>query len=252
MNEVECVLPSGLSGIIKPWELGHLAVFTDRSLLRRPGPAIEAKLMDHAWVSTIDSGPYSFDGKPPWLGEVLQGDLFDAVRQARILTWGEKADVDFRCEDMTCRAKIESTVDLTELKVKRLTDEGREAFLGGNSISFQLPVSGRRIEYSLPTGRTMVIADKLARTHGQSIHVVLASRIRKIEGLESPSQFVPYLATISPRDWRALEDEFDRLNIGVDTAVEMVCPECGLEQMHDMMFGADFFMPGTRKRRKNG
>jgi hypothetical protein len=54
------------------------------------------------------------------------------------------------------------------------------------------------------------------------------------------------------RDADLLLDEFDRVDCGVDTTVEIECPECFVTQEVDLPFDRTFFMPAkertTRRR----
>jgi predicted RNA-binding Zn-ribbon protein involved in translation (DUF1610 family) len=246
MTEQEHILPSGLAGVLKKWTVGDLAIFANRQIAKKYGPAIEAELLKAAWVRTIDTGPYAFEGKPPWLGDILQGDLLDAIRQVRIMTWGDNLEYNFRCEDPFCRELIPVTIKLSDLETIELSSEGRDALANGNEIPWTFPECGKEIIYSLPTGRSMILGDKLSRQHGRALHVVWSSRIKKIEGVESPGRYADFLAALDPIDGQALEEEFERLNIGIETGVHLVCPECGIPQEQDVQFGADFFTPKKR------
>jgi hypothetical protein len=245
-------LPSGLTGAIGRWSMDDLKAFTDRGLLRRPGPAIETQLMRSAWKETVDHGPYSFDGTPPWSEAILTGDLIVAQRCARIATWGEVSFPEFECESLLCRESIEVEVNLADFPIQDLSDEGRAAFLGGNKIDFTLPRCGRKITYGLSTGASQTRADRLSRVHGRRLEVIWASRTSVIEGVKSPSKFVDFYGQMEPLDGAALQEELDRLDCGLITDVDMVCevPDCAREQSQDYPFGADFFMSSLAKKTK--
>jgi hypothetical protein len=250
MSTFEHTCPSGLTGEMKKWKVSDLAIFAKRAILRRPGPAIEAELAKRAWVQTTDQGIYTFEGKPHWTGDILQGDLFDVVRQARIATWGPDCSYDFKCEDPMCREKIPMTVPLDKMKVREMSDEAKAVWANDNEIRWTFPECGREVVYCLATAKTMALADKLSRQHGRSMHAIWASRCKSIEGVSSPGRFVDFLGDLDPLDGADFEDELDRLTPGVDTAVEMVCEECGLEQEQDMPFGANFFTPRAGKKKR--
>jgi len=250
MPEREHCLPSGLTGIVKPWKTGDLAVFTDRRLARIPGPTFEAELAKRSWVKTEEMGPYAFEGRPTWMKDVLSGDLFDLTRVSRILTWGPEYVAEFECNGKTCDAAIEVEIDLNDVKVKPLSDEAVQMFLNGNRFPYTLPECGTEILYALPTGSIQAKADKLAKQHGRHLHVILAARLQQVEGIESPGRFVQWLSDLSAVDGVELEHEMDRLNPGVDTEVDMVCSECGRAQSQDMSFGPSFFTPDRKRRKK--
>jgi len=247
----EHALPSGLNGIIKPWSTGDLSVFTDRRLARIAGPTFEAELAKRSWVRTLENGPYMFEGRPTWMRDVLSGDLFDMTRMSRILTWGPDYEAEFTCSGKGCDATIEVEVDLSDLPIKPLGPEALEMFLNGNSFPYTVPQCGTEITYSLPTGAIQVKADKLAKQHGRHLHVILASRLKTVEGVDSPGKFVDWYSNLSAMDGIDLENEMERHNPGVNTEVELVCQECGKEQTQDVSFGPAFFMPERSKRKKS-
>ena len=49
------------------------------------------------------------------------------------------------------------------------------------------------------------------------------------------------------RDADFLVDEFDRVDCGVDTAIEIECPECFATQDVELPFDRTFFMPGKER-----
>jgi len=51
----------------------------------------------------------------------------------------------------------------------------------------------------------------------------------------------------SMRDADFLVDEFDRVDCGVDTTLEIECPECFATQEVDLPFDRTFFMPGRER-----
>ena len=161
---------------------GDLAVFTDKRLFRRPGPSIDAALLDRVWLETLDTGPYAFERKPPWMREVLQGDLFYALKETRIISWGDDYDFDAPCQAATCIGTIKWRISLSELPTKELSDGAREIVSAGNRFDGKLS-SGVSFTYQLPCGETGIRAEKWTREHGDGLHVVFASRLRSVKGM---------------------------------------------------------------------
>jgi len=244
MDPIVC--PSGLTGTIRTLKTADLAVLSDRRLFKQPGPAIEAALLDRAWVETLDVGPYGFAGsRPPWKGEVLTGDLFFALRAMRIATWGDKYDFDAMCSTPGCRGVIKWTVDLSELPTIALTDEARELVARGNKFTAEL--AGRRFVYQLPTGATGVKAEKLGKEHGDSIHVLLSARILELEGATSPAEVLTWIGELEARDGNRLREILEAQNCGIETEIEVDCDDCGRTQKVTVPFGAGFFLPETKR-----
>lgn len=257
MSNIEVTLPSGLSGMVCNWKTRNLKALASRSLIRKPGLALEAHLMRLAWVETLDPGPYSFEGKPRWEHEVLQGDTYGGLLQVRNMTWGSDMETDFRCEDRMCKTKIPVVIPLDKMPVRTFEDEGMEeaveAFANGNVVNWHWELAGKDVQYRLPTGATAVKASKLGKKHGTCMEVNMAARIVDLQGVEA-GQLVKYLGDLDPPVTRDLRDELDRINPGIDTAIDCECPdfECATEQEHELPFGVDFYLPEKRKKTSGG
>ncbi len=241
----DVTLPSGLSGRIRRWKPRDLRFFTNRAALKKPGPVVDATILKATWVETYDVGPYAFTGNPPWMAEVLSGDTTEAIRQGRMLTWGNSYLVDFLCESQRCDERIPHDQDLSELKMVPLSEEAMDVFQADNKFSWRFPECGKEIVYGLPTGRSQVLASKLARQHGFIDETGWASVTSRIEGVTSAGQFVKFYGDLSPIDSVAIETELNRHDCGVKTEVEIVCPGpvCGLEQKQELRFGPNFYKP---------
>ncbi|NIO74658.1 MAG: hypothetical protein GTN69_01925 [Armatimonadetes bacterium] len=242
MREQEVTLASGLSGVIRPWKTGDLAVFTTRKMLKQPGPAIEAALMRAAWVDTLDRGPYAFDGKPPWLTDILSGDLQDGIRLVRALTFGDYHTA-FNCIGPVCGEPIKVGIPLDDLDSVPYSKEALAFFTEqDNRIDWEFPDCGKKLVYGLRTGASMKRIDLMSREHGRHLHVSLAGSVRSVDGVRS-NGLVKFMADLSFEDSRALEDELERLEGGYKDEVDLVCEACGLEQTQMIRMKPDFFRP---------
>ena len=78
------------------------------------------------------------------------------------------------------------------------------------------------------------------------------ARIAAAEGVEARDK-KKFIEELSLRDADFLVDEFDRVDCGVDTTIEMECPECFAVQEVELPFEKTFFMPGKARtsRRRN-
>jgi hypothetical protein len=81
---------------------------------------------------------------------------------------------------------------------------------------------------------------------------MLAFRVIEIEGVD-PGDKRRFLEDLPLGDADLLMDEFDRVDCGVDTTIEIECPVCLATQDVDIPFDRTFFMPGkerTARRRQ--
>jgi hypothetical protein len=243
--------PSGLTGRIRGMKVREERILADRKLAKHGGQMDE--LLSSCWEETLDPGPYEFpeSAKIDW-GKVLQGDRFFALLSLRALTYGPEYAFGLGCRSDSCRARIEWEVDLTKLPVRQLSPESRAAFLAGNRFETVLPDSGTRVGFKLLTGADERKLPALQRaTPDRLLSAVLAYRVLDIDGVDAKGKR-QFLEELSLRDADFLVDEFDRVDCGVDTTIEIECPECFLTQEVELPFDKGFFLPGrdrTARRR---
>lgn len=242
------VCPSGLEGLVRGMKVREERVLADRKLAKA-GTQLE-ELLAACWEATVDSGSYDFGGRPIDWGPVLQGDRFFALLSIRALTYG--SDYGFSVSCRNCRARIEWEVDLTNLPVRPLAPENRAAFIAGNRFEATLPDTGKRVWFKLLTGDDERKLPALQRAApDRLLSSVLAYRVLEVEGVD-PKDKRSFLEDLTLRDADFLVDEFDRVDCGVDTTIEIECPECREVQDVDLPFDSAFFLPGKERtaRRK--
>jgi hypothetical protein len=112
--------------------------------------------------------------------------------------------------------------------------------------------SKRTVLFRLLTGAD---EQKLARGRKGSpsaFSSVLAYRIVQIEGVEARDQR-RFIEDLALRDADALLDEFDRVDCGVETTIEIECPHCYARQSIELPFGVSFLLParGRTERKRS-
>ena len=243
--------PSGLTGRVRGLKVREERILADRKLAKQGGQMDE--LLSSCWEETLDAGPYEVPGeaKLDW-GKVLQGDRFFALLMVRALTYGPNYAFAVGCQNAACRARVEWEVNLTELPVRQLSDESRAAFLDGNRFETTLPDAGVRLRFKLLTGDDERKLPALQRaSQDRVLSAVLAYRVLDIDGVEAKGKRA-FLEDLTMRDADHLVDEFDRVDCGVDTTIEIECPECFATQEVELPFDKGFFLPGkdrTARRR---
>ena len=242
--------PSGLSGRIRGMKVREERVLADRRLAKSGGQVDE--LLVSCWEETLEPGPYIFpEGKVDW-GRVLQGDRFFALLMVRVLTYGPDYVFTTSCRHDACRARIEWELDLQKLPVRPLCEESRAAFVGGNRFETTLPDAGKRVRFKLLTGEDERKLPQLQRAAPDKLlSSVLVYRVLEVDGVDA-KQKRQFLEDLTLRDADFLVDEFDRVDCGVDTTIEIECPECFTTQDVDLPFDKGFFLPGRDRaaRRK--
>ncbi len=243
MSDIIC--PSGLSGRIRGLKVREERILTDRKLAKS-GTQVD-QLLAACWEETLESGPYDFDGKVIDWGKVLQGDRFYALLAIRSLTYGPDYAFSVSCGEPGCRARIEWELNLGDLPVKRLSDESRAAVVAGNRFETKLPLSGTRVWYHLLTGADERRLPAIRRNAGDHVlSATLAYRILQIEGVDAKDKH-RFIEDLSMADVTFLLGEFDRVDCGVETGIDIECPECFATQRIELPFDRGFFLPETRK-----
>jgi hypothetical protein len=243
------VCPSGLNGTLRGMKVREERILTDRARARSGGN-FDA-LLAACWEELEDAGPYAFDGDVVDWSKVLTGDRFFALVQLRIATYGADYAFNVNCQEAGCRQVIPWELDLRELPVRPLSDASRKAFLDGNRFPFLLPDSKRTVLFRLLTGADeQKLAQRRKGAAEAAFSGVLAYRIVQIEGVEARDQR-RFIEDLALRDADALLDEFDRVDCGVDTTIEIECPHCYARQSIELPFGVGFLLPGRgRTERK--
>jgi hypothetical protein len=238
--------PSGLSGRVRGMKVREERVLADRKLAKSGGQIDE--LLASCWEETLDTGPYTLSesGKLDW-DKILQGDRFFALLMVRALTYGPEYAFAVQCRSDACRTRLEWELNLQRLPIRPLSEESRAAFVAGNRFEATLPDAGKRVRFKLLTGEDERRLPQLQRAApGKLLSSVLAYRVLDIDRVE-PRDKHRFLEDLSMRDADFLVDEFDRVDCGVDTTIEVECPECFLVQDVDLPFDRGFFLPGKER-----
>ena len=244
MSEI-IICPTGLTGRIRGMKVREERILSDRKLAKSGGQVDE--LLAACWEETVDAGPYDFGDKEIDWGQVLQGDRFAALLKIRALTYGPGYAFAVSCQADSCRARIEWELDLCDLPCRPLSEDSRAAFGDGNRFETVLPAAGKRVWFRLLTGADERKLPQLRRGAGDRLlSAMLAFRVVEIEGIE-PRERRRFIEDLTMRDADFLVDEFDRVDCGVDTTIEIECPECFAAQEIDLPFDRSFFMPGRER-----
>jgi len=242
---MEITCPSGLSGRIRGMKAREERILADRRLAKSGGQ-IE-QILAACWEETLDPGPYGFGLAAPNWSEVLVGDRFYALLQIRARSYGPNYEFSVPCTNRDCRARIEWELDLRELPVRQLSVESREALLSGKLFRTTLPEAARAVEFHLLRGADEQRMSTQRRAAGEKpLTTAMALRIASIEGVESKDK-LGFLEDLEMSDVTFLLGEFDRVDCGVETEIEVECPDCMSVTQVELPFEKGFFLP-QRKR----
>ena len=144
----------------------------------------------------VDNG----EGKPINMDDLLLGDKNAILISARILGYG--AEYEFEMQDPSTGEKVKDSIDLNMLETKQIDLSQFEE--GQNKFTYQLPISGKNIEFKL-----------LTHSDEREIDVELKKmrKFTKAGGVE------PEITTRMKRAIISIDGDSDRANINkfVDT-----------------------------------
>jgi hypothetical protein len=235
--------PSGLVGTVRNLTVGESRVLTGK---RRDSTAQLNQLLSACWVETLDPGPYALDeGRLAW-PKVLQGDRFFALMQIRILTYGAAYEFGVPCQNRMCSRRIDWSLSLDDLAVRKLSDASREAFMRDNHFDAPLP-GGKRAHFGLPIGEDETRMTRIQQgNEDASLPVLLNLRVREVSDVP-PLQKAAYLSRLSLRQARDLLAAFDRADCGVETDIDVECPHCGYTQSVSLPLDQGFLWPQSQR-----
>ena len=247
MAQRSVVCPSGLAGTVRGLKGKEMKLLSDRQKARS-GELFD-ELLGACWVETSDPGPYrlSDKGHPNWL-DVLSGDRFYALIQLRVATYpNEDYGFTVRCQNDICGESFPWDVPLQQLPLRKLSPDSLARFKEGRP--FETTMGGKRVQFSLSTGRHERKGLRFARGQAVDVMRVLQQRITDVEGVDVKDRLA-WLEDLELSEHRDLLDKFGEVDCGVETEIEVQCTACGTVQAIDLPFGAEFFMPRKQARRR--
>ena len=247
MNSTLITCPSGLTGSVRGLKAKEERILADRKLAKDGGQLDQ--ILAACWEEVVDPGPYPFGDHAIDWSKVLQGDRFYTLLQIRILSYGPEYAFTVPCQNRSCRSRIDWELKLDDLPVRKLSEESRAAFLSGNRFSTTLPSSGQRVTFRLLTGADERLMTRLRKQAAdRPITTLLNFRVDSIEKVD-PMAKLSFLEELGMADVTALLGAMDSVDCGVDTDLEIECPECGAVQRIDLPFDQNFFLPDRNKAR---
>lgn len=239
-------LPSGAKVELRGLKGKETKLLSDKDALKS-GTFLD-KMLSGCTVGVLDQGPYELksgqDGLVFDWGNALVGDRFYGFLMLRVLSFGADFIFKIQCQEESCRKRFEYQINLVaDLPVQRLSDADRATFASGQPFETR-DAKGKSILYRLPTGKDELLVAKNASFDGAFIQAML-QRIVQIEGEAIPRR---YLEECEFKDLLDLLEVFDKHNCGVQTDIEIQCPECEAIQDIKIPFGRGFLVPTRAKQ----
>lgn len=239
MSVVE--LPSGLRGRVSGLKGKHAKLLADRDAMKS-GAGMD-QILAECWQETHDLGPYagSFENGIDWK-KILSGDRFALLMEIRKASFGDDFEFQVTCEE--CKERVNWSLKLSDLPVKRLSEEDAHAFLSGNKL--EASVHGKSVVFKLPTGEDERRAVRQKKTSDPVISSILLSLVA-IEGVEPHHALMEkFLEDADMSFLMDLHAEIERRNCGVETNIQIRCGECG--HVQDVMIPFGKLFQASKKR----
>lgn len=238
-------LPSGLVVTQREFKVKDEDLLSNRKLVKS-GKA-ETKLLEAITHAIEDPGPYRVkeNGSIDW-DEVLTGDRFVALLKNRIYTWGEFLEFSYVCP--RCRQGSRMTINLNDLEIKPLCDDGKNHVANGTPLVATFPRCGNTIKYRLGRGKDKPRLMRIQKEHKASM---ASSFLRlftiEVEGVKQPD-LKNFFSDLSAMDSSFLRAEMERNDCGVEQEIEFDCDECSHVWRADVSLGGenDFLFPKFR------
>lgn len=173
------------------------------------------------------------------MDELTLGDRLYLLFAIRRTTLGDELPVRETCPE--CGDRSLYVMDLSELKVLPMEDPKKRIF------DVELP-SGTTARFRVSTGAGEKQAIKYAKkANNDGLSLALMMRLELLNG-EPPS--LKAVKNLGLKDRLKLRDEFQEVEGGIDTALDLECPACGHEWEEDIDIGnRNFFFPSEKQKR---
>jgi len=169
------------------------------------------------------------------------GDRVFLIFSIRRVTLGDELPVREKCPE--CGVKTLFMVDLAEdLSPKPMPDPRKRVF------DVTLP-SGMEARFRVSTGQDETNLAKLVRRQKHKSDSLSQAILMRLEMLGDEKPTLKMVKSLGMRDRNFLREQFQEVEGGVDTTLELECPACGNEWEKDLdLSAANFFFPGGRRR----
>lgn len=182
---------------------------------------------------TVRIGPVSDPGALAAIIPTLTvGDRVAMLFAIRRATIGDALPMRHECPNKECRTKSLFVVNLSDLKIQKMADPMKRVY------DVTLP-SGRTVRFRVSTGEDEARTAKfLKKDKMDAVSQMMLMRLDLLDG-QPPS--LEMLKKMGMKDRSFLRREFNRVEGGVDTSIDLECPKCGTEWTTELNVSANSF-----------
>lgn len=180
-------------------------------------------------------GPFSEKGQLADITlDMTVGDRLFLIFAIRRVTVGDLYTYETKCPE--CKHVDRVTVDLGDLEIKKMEDPMKR------TDKIVLPRSKKEVVYRTMTGREEEkVSALIAKRSEDAMSLGLISRIVSVDGKPPTLSGIKALSSV---DRAAIRAAFEKSEGGVDTSIDLSCPNCYNEYKRDLDVGqAGFFFP---------
>ncbi len=179
--------------------------------------------------------------------DILIGDKNAIMLATRIFGYGKSYETNVTCPSCG-NVEKDCEFDLTSLEYKDLDEE---EYSTGNTFTFELPNSKRKVGYKYLTQRDeTAIQKELERVskHVGKVQPEVTTRLRyqiiSVDGESDPKVINNFVQNeLFAMDSRAFRENYLKSQPDVDFDMGYVCPECGSQNTVDLPISTNFFWP---------
>jgi hypothetical protein len=235
--------PSGLIVDARKLRVAEANILADKQAAQR-GTSLD-QMLTNVTEHVVDPGPYQLvHGKLNW-EQCLTGDRYYAQMMVRVETHGKNFEFKVPCS--VCGRPIEWELSLLDLPVKPLKEADRQTFIAGNKFRDQGP-DGLFYEFHLLTGESEKKAQQILKSNRTTR--MTASLLARVDAVESKEDRRKHLNDLDFTLALDLIDMLDSHDCGVDTSLEVECPDCSaVSEVTLPLDQKSFWMPSRRAMR---
>ena len=183
------------------------------------------------------------------VNELTLGDRNALMMSIRITGYGPQYNASLECQN--CGAKNKMTVDLSGLKIKRLSIKPTES--GTNEFEYQLPVSKKSVRFKFLTIKDEIDRSATEKATSNILNLKLEKNVTsylkktivQIDGIRDKNKINQFVNVMPAFDSRSLRNYIREHEPGMDMTIQHKCDKCGYHNEAQMPMSSEFFWPST-------